>query len=142
MRHSERAPRLEPLETRRLLAAAVDGPTVLSVQRMGVHHQPTVLVVQFSQPLNPLTAQNPSSYFLFNFKSRPVGIRSAQYDPATQSVTLFPGQRVNLHRPAPFLVVGIGPTAVTNSAGVALDGARTGQPGSNFSTQLTRQNLS
>jgi hypothetical protein len=121
--------------------ANADGPTVLSVERQGVHDEPTVVVIHFSQPLNPVPASNPSNYFIFNFKSRPVGIGSAVYDSATQAVTLFPRQRINLHRSSQLLVVGTGPTGVISSTGIALDGANTGQPGSDFSTLLTRKNL-
>ena len=37
--------------------------------------------------------------------------------------------------------MGTAPTGVTNTAGVLLDGANTGQPGSSFSTLLTRKSL-
>jgi hypothetical protein len=154
-----RALGLEQLEFRRLLtgvhqlalpvpaqaaAAAVshvDGPTVVSVVRQGVHEQPTVVVIGFSQPLDPVPAGNPANYLIFNFKSRQVGIGSAVYDAATQAVTIFPRQRINLHRSAQLLVFGTGPTAITSSTGIQLDGANTGQPGSNFSTLLTRKSL-
>jgi hypothetical protein len=138
---------VEQLEFRRLLtgvhpaASSVDGPTVLAVQRQGVHTQPTVVVLRFSQPLDPVRAGNPSNYLIFNFKSRPVGIGSAVYDSAAQTVTLFPRQRINLHHPAPLLVIGTAPTGVASSTGILLDGANNGQPGSDFSTLLTRKSL-
>jgi hypothetical protein len=114
---------------------------VLAVARLGVHHQPTVVVLRFSQPLDPVRAANPANYRIMNFKSRPVGIGSAVYDPAAQAVTLFPRQRINLHHPAQLLVIGRGPTGVASSTGILLDGANTGRPGSDFSTLLTRKNL-
>jgi hypothetical protein len=140
---------VEQLEYRQLLTgrplaastAGADGPTVVAVQRQGVHAQPTVLVLQFSQPLNPIPAQNPSNYLVMNFKSRPIGIGSAVYEPATQAVTLFPRQRINLHHTAQLLVHGTFPTGLTNTAGLFLDGAGTGRPGSDFSSLLSRKNL-
>jgi hypothetical protein len=140
---------VEQLEFRRLLsgvhpaqtASSGDGPTVLAVERLGVHSQPTVVVLRFSQPLDPVRATNPANYRIMNFKSRPVGIGSAVYDPAAQAVTLFPRQRINLHHPAQLLVIGTGPTGLTSSSSIPLDGASTGRPGSDFSTLLTRKNL-
>jgi hypothetical protein len=114
---------------------------VLAVERQGVHDQPTVVVLRFSQPLDPVRATNPDNYRIMNFKSRPVGIGSAAYDPAVQTVTLFPRQRINLHHPAQLLVIGTGPTGVASSTGIPLDGANTGRPGSDFSTLLTRKDL-
>src|SRR5205823_4883888 len=76
-----------------------DGPTVVSVRRFGFHNLPTVLVLQFSKPLDPARAANLGNYFLRNFKSRPVPIDSAVYNPATRTVVLRPGQRLDL-RPA------------------------------------------
>jgi type VI secretion system secreted protein VgrG len=118
-----------------------DGPTVVSVQRQGVHEQPTVLVLGFSEPLDAARATNPSNYRILNFLSRPIGVGSATYDAATQTVTVFPRQRINLHHTAQLLVVGTGPTGVTSSNGVPLDGANAGVPGSSFSTLLSRRNL-
>jgi type VI secretion system secreted protein VgrG len=142
---------LERLELRQLLSLTPaqpstptprgDGPTVVAVQRFGFHAQPTLVVLQFNEPLDPVPAQNPSNYIIQNFKSRPVGIRSAVYDPATDTVLLRPGQRLNLHHPAQLLVMGTSPTGLTNTNGILLDGADTGQPGSNFSTFLRRRNL-
>jgi hypothetical protein len=142
------APALEFLESRRLLAATGggaategDGPRVVAVQRFGVHNQATSLVIQFNQALDPARAQDLNNYRLRNFKSRAVGIGSAAYDPATNSVLLQPRQLINLHRSAQLLVVGTAPGGLTNTAGVLLDGANTGHPGSSFSTLLTRKNL-
>jgi len=142
---------LERLELRQLLSLTPaqspaptptgDGPTVVAVQRFGFHAQPTLVELQFNEPLDPVPAQNPSNYILRNFKSRPVGIRSAVYDPATDTVVLRPGQRINVHHPAQLLVLGTSPTGLTNTAGILLDGANTGRPGSDFSTLLRRNNL-
>jgi hypothetical protein len=142
------APSLERLEARRLLANATngsaaggDGPTVVAVERFGFHHKPTVLVLQFNQPLDPGRAQNTSNYVIRNFKSRPVFVASAVYDPANLTVTVQPRPLINLHHPTQLLVMGTPPTGVTNTAGVLLDGANTGRPGSDFSTFVTRRNL-
>ena len=149
------APVLERLELRQLLSltptqtpistptptSAGDGPTVVSVQRFGFHAQPTILQLQFNQPLDPVAAQNPSNYMVRNFKSRPVNVAFAVYNPAADTVTLYPRQRIYFYHPAFLLVFGTAPTGLTNTAGVFLDGANTGRPGSSFSTQLRRNQL-
>src|SRR5262249_14711026 len=39
-----------------------DGPTVHSVKRFGVHMHPTVLVISFNDPLDPISAVNLNNY--------------------------------------------------------------------------------
>ena len=77
-------------------------PKVINVQRFGVHHQPTQIVVTFNGSLNPTEAENISNYQLFALGrdgqfSRRVGIRSAVYNSATNSVTLTTVHTINVH---------------------------------------------
>jgi streptogramin lyase len=120
--------------------AVLDGPTVVAVQRYGSYLQPTRLVLTFDQPLNPLTAQDPSAYRILNPEGRSIPVVVAAYNPLTRSVTLVPAQRLNLYLPYTLLVSGAGPHAVTSAFGMALDGAKTGRPGSNLATQVTLAN--
>jgi hypothetical protein len=127
-----------------------DGPTVLAVHRFGIHHQPTVLVVDFSGPLDPTHAQDVQSYEVFAEGSDSasalrnnvqVPILSASYDPATHAVTLVLQQRMNFHHPFRFVVKGTGPHAIVDPAGHNLDGSSNGHPGSDYATLVTEKNL-
>ncbi len=78
-------------------AVLPDPPTVVSVKRYGIHMQPTVLVLTFSEGLDPVNAQDVSNYQILGPTGRSVGIASAVYDPALDTVTLKPRERINLH---------------------------------------------
>jgi hypothetical protein len=114
------------------------GPTVLSVLRYGVHRQPTVLVLRFSKPLDPARAQNTGNYFILSHASRPNPVALAVYNPASESVVLFPRRKIDIHHPAQLLVIGTAPNGLADTAGTLLNGARTVQPGSDFSTFINR----
>ncbi|MFI5459139.1 MAG: Ig-like domain repeat protein [Isosphaerales bacterium] len=119
----------------------IDGPTVESLQRYGIHMQPTVLALTFSDGLDPARASDPSNYRIVGPAGRVIGIRSAVYDPATDSVTLRPRKRIDLHDTYHFTVIGDGDGGVTDSNGIPLDGAENGLPGSNYTTTLTWRNV-
>jgi hypothetical protein len=77
-------------------------PMVINVQRFGIHHQPTQIVVTFNGPLTPAQAENINNYHLFTLGpdgkfSREDPIVSAVYNPATNSVTLTAARRINVH---------------------------------------------
>jgi hypothetical protein len=77
-------------------------PMVTNVQRFGVHHQPNQIVVTFSGPLTPAQAENIGNYHLFGLGpdgrfSREIGLISAVYNPATDSVTLTTLHQNNVH---------------------------------------------
>src|SRR5262249_30147727 len=70
-----------------------------------------------------------------------VRIKSAVFDAATNSVTLRPAERINLHHTYRFTVIGAGSAGVRNMQGTPLDGADTGIPGSNYEGTLTWRNV-
>jgi hypothetical protein len=72
-------------------------PTVGSVTRFGVHMQPTTLVVTFVGPVNVAAANNPNNYAIFNTQGAFIPVTSATFDAATNSVTLTPARRINVH---------------------------------------------
>jgi hypothetical protein len=135
---------LEKLECRCALSASPaatassSGLTVLSVLRYGVHHQPTVLVLQFSKPLNAARAQDVGNYFILSHASRPNPVALAVYNPVSQSVVLFPRRTIDIHHPAQLLVIGTSPNGLADTSGNLLNGANTVQPGSDFSTFINR----
>jgi uncharacterized repeat protein (TIGR01451 family) len=115
-------------------------PTVVALQRFGFHTQPTLLVLTFSEPLDPATAQNTRAYRIIDPHGHTIVVDRAMYDPEAQTVTLFPHRKLNLHLRYRLIVSGTGPNAVTNAEGVPLDGANNGRPGSDFVTFVTIDN--
>ena len=116
------------------------GPTVLAVQRFGFHSRPTSLVLTFNEPLNSITAENTASYTIVGPHGRGVAVNAAVYDPATQTVTLTPSRRLNLHRTYRLIVNGTGPNAVLDTLGLPLNATGFGRPGSDFVTTVTIAN--
>ena len=119
----------------------VDGPTVVTVKRFGIHMQPTELVLSFNDGLDPASAQNLSNYKIVGPDGHAVRIGSAVFDDATNTVTLQPTRRINLHHTYRLTVIGTGPHGVTNTEGIPLDGANTGKPGSDYTGTLTWRNV-
>ena len=120
---------------------AGDGPRVESVKRFGIHMQPTVLAVSFSQALDQASAVNLRNYRIIGPAGRSVRIRSAVLDAATNTVTLRPAHRINLHHTYQLTLVGIGATGIQNTQGELLDGADTGSADSNYTGSLTWRNV-
>ncbi len=120
---------------------AVDGPTVVAVKRFGIHMQPTALELSFNDGLDPTSAQDLSNYKIVGPGGHSVRVGSALFDAATNTVTLEPTRRINLHHTYRLTVIGSGPHGVTNTEGIPLDGANSGEPGSNYRGTLTWRNV-
>jgi uncharacterized repeat protein (TIGR01451 family) len=109
--------------------------TVDRLQRIGVHLQPTRLVLTFSGDLNATEALNLAHYRLIQVdrSRKPVGrsiaLRSVKYDPTTNTVTLRTAHRINVHRQYELTISGL-----TDAAGYLIDGNRSGEPGAHFTT--------
>jgi hypothetical protein len=128
-----------------IMPQPTDGPRVMIVQRFGIHRQPTRLVLTFDSPLDPGRAQDNGNYtVLASGQDGRLGTRddlvihvhAAAYNPMAHAVTIIPNRRLNLYRRYLFLVSGIGPRGMADPSGRLLDGADTGQPGSNFLTKI------
>jgi IPT/TIG domain len=100
---------------------AVDPPTVASLARLGFHMQQTSLVLKFSSALDATTAENVNNYQIMT-TGGVVAIRSAVYDPASLTVTLFPAQRLSLHTVNQLTINGAPPNGLTGATGVPLAG--------------------
>ncbi len=124
-----------------LEAAQGAAPTVVLLQRFGIHMRPTVVVLTFSSGLDPTTAQDVRNYRVFGPSGRRIAIGSAVYDPATHTVTLRPNTRINLHHDYQLTVIGTGPGGVASASGMLLDGAGDGSPGSNYVATLNWKNV-
>jgi Bacterial Ig-like domain (group 3)/Right handed beta helix region/Periplasmic copper-binding protein (NosD) len=121
--------------------APTDGPLVTDVARYGFHDQATYLLLSFNGPLDLASAQNALNYKIVAPDGRRIAVASAIYDSATDTVTLLPSERLNIHRRYRLTVNGTADPGVMNPAGVLLDGANNGKPGSNFVASLTWRNL-
>jgi Putative Ig domain/Bacterial Ig-like domain (group 3) len=128
-------------DSRSTLVVSTDGPQVTSVTRYGFHAQWTYLLMNFTGPLDPTTAQNALNYQIVGPSGHRIKVASAIYDSATQTVTLVPSTRLNVHWRYSLTVNGTAPSGLTSPLGVLLDGAGTGQPGSNHVTSITWGNL-
>jgi predicted outer membrane repeat protein len=128
----------------------VADPTVVSLQRFGYHDHQTVLVLTFSEPMDAAQADNLANYHLVVAvpdhrpgveDGRANRIRRALYDAANQTVTLWPIRRLPLRRTFLLTVKGTPPGGLTNASGTFLDGAGTGQPGSDYMGIVNRKSL-
>ena len=117
-------------------------PTVTSVSRTGVHRQPTALVLTFSAALDPARARDVHNYTVVRVGPRgrsrpreaPVPVASVAYRAQTDTVIVSFRRRLNLHGYYRLTVKGGGPGGLASSAGVPLDGAGNGRPGTAYTT--------
>jgi uncharacterized membrane protein len=124
-----------------IVSQGTDGPRVTSVKRYGYHRMPTEIVLGFNQALDPARANDLSNYHITGPSGRSIQVASALYDPASDSVTLFPSSLLNFHRTFVLTVNGTAPTGLSSTSGSLLDGRGTGQPGGNYVTKIDRSKL-
>jgi hypothetical protein len=126
----------EPLTT-----GGTTPPEVHGVLRLGFHGQPTEVLLTFDKDLNPSAAETLANYRIVSSGldgrfgargGRSTPIRSVSYDLTTNTVTLTPARRLDLHRRYELIVNGSTPAGVTDVAGNLLDGAGSGKPGSDY----------
>ena len=123
------------------------GPQVTGVERYGYHDQATYLVIYFNDPLDPTSAENVSNFTIAGPVNEPghtshrIHVGSAIFDSATNSVTLVPTGRINIHHTYTLTINGTTSSGVTNTSGLLLDQVGNGQPGRNNITSLTWRNL-
>jgi hypothetical protein len=72
-------------------------PTTGKIGRIGVHHQRTLLILPFQGAVNPVLAGTRGDYFVTTATGEKIRIVLADYNPATNSVTLSPARRLNVH---------------------------------------------
>jgi hypothetical protein len=72
-------------------------PTVVGIGRIGVHHQRTELIVTYDGAVDVTKAEDPADYTVITRSGMKIPIKSATFNPATNSVTLIPAQRLNVH---------------------------------------------
>ncbi len=127
-------------------APAAPAPSVMTIERFGVHMQPTAVVLTFSSALDATRATNVHNYQFVTMGGRGkfgnlVGhvtrVRSAVYNPATLTVTLFPAQRLNIHNMYRLTVNGATPAGLRGSNGMPLAGRGNGVTAVNYVALLS-----
>jgi hypothetical protein len=113
-------------------------PPTATLERFGVHAEPTKLVLRFNEPLDAASASNVANYRLVRTgphgkvlaESRPIRLAAAVYDEMTRTVTLLPRLRLPLRNNYRLIVNG-GTSAggVRDRASVLLDGNHDGKAG-------------
>ena len=118
-----------------------DGPQIKLLQRFGYHMMPTSIVLTFDQALEQTTAEDTHNYRITGPRGRAIRVTSAVYDPTTETVTLHPSERINIHYKYNLTVDGTKPGGLTDTQGLLLDGAESGKPGSKYRAALTWRDL-
>ncbi len=101
--------------------ASGTAPTVVLLQRFGIHMQPTVVLLTFSSALDPVSAQNVRNYRIVGPSGKHIAIDRAVYDPMTNTVTLLPHEKINLHHNYQLTIIGSGSGCVARVSETFLD---------------------
>jgi virginiamycin B lyase len=118
-------------------------PQIVGVNESTSLARPSRIVLAFSEPLNEATAQDLGNYSLAELGLKhpsgrqggvPIRIRSAIYNPVTETVKLTVQGQFHPFRSYELTVLGTPGRGVTGQDGVALSG--TGRPGTNYVTIL------
>jgi virginiamycin B lyase len=118
--------------------------TIASVQRMGIHGQPTTLVLTFGTPVDAAWAQDTGNYHVVALggSRRKIRFKSAVYDAATRTVTLRLVHRLNLHDLFRLTVVGPGTSGQTDASGHSPNSSKTtAERGSSFTAIISAADL-
>jgi uncharacterized membrane protein len=129
------APTVTPTPT------STGGPQVRKVQRFGFHTMPTTLVVTFSQALDPSTAEDVHNYRIVSPDGHRIKVRRAVYDPSSLTVTLHLAERLSVHHPYRFTVIGTEQGGLSNPQRQLLDSQTSGQFGTDYHLELTWRQL-
>jgi streptogramin lyase len=114
---------------------------VVKLSRYGFGAQPTLLVLTFDEPLNPVQARKLSNYRLTGPLGDRIPIAAVSYQADSRTVTLWVGRRLPLRYDYRLTVNGASPGALRDLAGNVLDGNGDGLPGSNYSVIVNRRLL-
>jgi hypothetical protein len=108
------------------------------------------IVIQFSGALDTAEADSVRTYRLskinkkgsFTAKNaRIVALKSASYNPLTNTVVLTSKKRFNLIQPLQLVVYGTGPSGLKDAEGRLIDGNEDGQAGGNATLELTSSGM-
>jgi hypothetical protein len=131
---------LETQTTSTTSTTSTSGPKVIDVKRYGYHMMPTTLVLTFDEALSAITADDAKDYWIIGPAGRRIAVKSAVYDATTDTVTLHPRERVNIHHRYELVINGTSAGAVANTQGQNL-GSNSDGSGSNYKGSLTWRNV-
>ncbi len=97
-------------------------PRITSVSRYGYHTHPTFLVLSFQGQMNAVRVQDVANYRILDAHGHAIRITSVVYDPTTNSATITPASKLNVHRTYELTVSGTGVSGLSDMAGNMLDG--------------------
>jgi hypothetical protein len=110
---------------------------------MGIHGQPTTLLIRFGAPVDAGWAQNSGNYHLVRLGGsvRAIRFKSAVYDAATRTVTLRPLHRLNLHHLFRMTVSGWGMSGYADPPGQLPSSSHATANGDSFVTIISAADL-
>jgi hypothetical protein len=117
------------------LAIPTTPPTVVNLQRLGYHSQPTSIVLTFSEPMDASRSEALDNYSLVEVglgHHQVIRLNAAKYNATAHTITLVPSQSLNLQLVYRLTVNGTSSTGLTNTSGALLDGNGDGTPGRNY----------
>lgn len=110
------------------------GPGVTGLAGSGRNRQ---LILSFNEPLAASTATHRSNYILTATKgNRRVSIVGATFNPGANSVTLTPSSPLDPSQTYRLVVVGTGPSGITDPSGHRLVGTAGGQAGTSYTANF------
>jgi hypothetical protein len=122
--------------------------TVVGVQDVtNKKHTVTEVVVDLSGAANSAQANNVATYRLtaanatgsFTARNSPVlGLRSAMFNPANDTITLIPRKAISLARPVELTINGSSPSGLQDGSGQLIDGNGDGVAGGNAVVRISR----
>jgi hypothetical protein len=116
-------------------------PRLVHINRLGIHLQPTRIVLTFSTALDPARARDPLSFQVLaagrdgrlgTRDDRLIRLRSISYDVTNKTVTLRPRPHLHFYKSYRLVVRGSGPHALTDVSGMPLDGNDNQIPGGDY----------
>jgi Bacterial Ig-like domain (group 3)/Right handed beta helix region len=125
------------------------GPAVVSVEWVGSQSTSTTIVLQFNQALASKPAQTTDNYTIlttdlhgrFGKGSKRILVKSAVYNPASETITLHTSHPLNVHERYQLTVNGASPTGLTSTGGVSLELAQSDNRGDKYIAILDRQDF-
>jgi uncharacterized repeat protein (TIGR01451 family) len=130
----------QPVEAPTQNPPAAAGPRLIGVRRYGIHAMPTTVVLTFSNPLEA-AARELRNYRIMGPSGAKISVQSATYDPAAQTLTLHPTQRLSIHHPYRLTISGDVTGHLKEGFSRTLAGQVKSLPKSGFSIRLTWRQL-
>ncbi len=113
---------------------------LIGVRRFGIHAMPTRIVLSLNKPLEPV-ARGLASFRITDQGGARISIRSVVYDPATNTITLHPSQRLSIHRSYKLNISGTCTGTHGDTSSRLLVGQVKAESGSDYTIRLTWRQL-